>query len=55
MTDSGGIRGMGASFIAGATAMFGSHIGMPSWQIAIVAGLVTIGLPIVVTGKWSGW
>jgi hypothetical protein len=55
MTESGGTRGMGAVFIAAAVAMFAAQIGMPLWQIAIVTGLVSVGLPIVITGKWSGW
>lgn len=55
MPDGGGVRGLGAAFVAAAAAMFASHIGMPVWQVAAVAGLIGIGLAALVTGRWSGW
>ena len=55
MRDSGGTRGLGAILIAAATALFANHAGMPTWQITAVVVLISVGLPALVTGRWSGW
>ncbi len=55
MPDTGGTRGLGAVFVGAAAGMIANHVGMPTWQVMTVSGLVAIGLAALVTGRWSGW
>jgi hypothetical protein len=50
-----GARGIGAILVAVAAWLLARQIGMPEWKAVVVAALVLIGLPLLVTGRWKGW
>jgi hypothetical protein len=52
---SSGVRGLGGFFVAGAVSLFAAHLGMPEWKIGAVFLLVGLGLPMLVSGRLSGW
>lgn len=48
-------RGMGGVLFGVAMGMIAEHLGMPSWQVAAVAILTSIGLPLAIGGRWTNW
>lgn len=48
-------RGMGGVLVGGAMAMIAAHLGMSRWEVAAVALLVGIGLPLAIGGRWKNW
>ena len=55
MGPSMGARGLGGLMVGGALGLIAQHLGMPGWQVFTVVMLVGLGLPICVTGRFSGW
>lgn len=55
MDHDSGVRGLGGILVGVAVAMIAEHLGMPRWEVAAVALLIGVGLPMAIGGKWKNW
>jgi hypothetical protein len=45
-------RNLGSGLVTLAALLLAIHVGLPTWQAAVVALLVGVGLHLLVTGRW---